>query len=106
MDVDIYQEFTRSTIGYPIDREGQYLTAGIIGEVGEFMSAAAKYHRGDYGSEEFLKRAKGELGDIMWFVARLSDYYGWPMSEILIHNRDKLIDRQNRDVIKGDGDFR
>ena len=105
-DVDLYQEFTRTTIGYPRHKEGDYLTAGLTGEIGELMSAAAKYHRGDYDVTEFRKRAKGELGDIIWFIARLCDYYHWSMSEVMLDNRNKLVDRKKRGKIKGDGDER
>lgn len=103
---DEYQLFTRTTTAYPHHKEGDYLTAGLMGEMGEFMSAAAKYHRGDYDVGEFRKRAKAELGDLLWFIARLTDYYGWTLSEVMVENRDKLTDRMNRGVIRGDGDER
>lgn len=103
---DIYQQFTRTTVKYPKQNEGDYVTAGLVGEVGEFMSAAAKYHRGDYDLTEYRRRAKAELGDILWFVARLADYYQWTLSELMLENRDKLTDRMNRGTIKGDGDDR
>ena len=103
---DCYQVFTRTTVTYPKQNEGQYVTAGLVGEVGELLSAAAKYHRGDYDITEYRKRAKAEIGDILWFIARFADYYDWSLSEIMIENRDKLTDRMNRGVIKGDGDNR
>lgn len=106
MDIDLYQKFTASTVAYPPEHAGDYVTAGLVGEIGELYSAMAKYHRGDYDFGEYEKRAKAEVGDIMWFLARFCDTYGWKLSTLLVENRDKLIDRQNRQMIKGDGDER
>lgn len=101
-----YVEWTRSTVAYQPSVEGDYLTAGLVGEVGEFYSALAKFHRGDIDHQECMKRARKELGDVMWFIARLSDYYQWDIEELLQENMDKLNDRKARGVIKGDGDER
>ena len=50
----------------------EYLTLGLIAEVGEAAGKLAKRVRDDVWDEKaFIK----ELGDILWFVANLADYY-------------------------------
>ena len=106
MNFTDYQEWTRTTVAYPKSAEGEYVTAGLVSEIGELMGAAAKYHRGDYDFNEFLSRIEAELGDILWFIARYADFYDLGLQELAERNVDKLIDRKARGVIKGDGDKR
>lgn len=50
----------------------EYLTLGLIEEVGEAAGKLAKRRRdGIFDKKGFIK----ELGDILWFVANLADYY-------------------------------
>ena len=50
----------------------EYLTLGLIEEVGEAAGKLAKRRRdGVFDEKAFIK----ELGDILWFVANLADYY-------------------------------
>ncbi len=50
----------------------EYLTLGLIAEVGEAAGKLAKRRRdGVFDEKAFIK----ELGDILWFVANLADYY-------------------------------
>ena len=50
----------------------EYLTLGLIEEVGEAAGKLAKRRRdGVFDEKGFIK----ELGDILWFVANLADYY-------------------------------
>ena len=105
--LDLYQSFTPTTAVYPNDAEEIYLLTGLVGEVGELMSLYAKWHRKDGGDEqEFVRKVKAEIGDIMWFLSQICNYEGLSLKQILIENRDKLTDRQNRGVIKGSGDDR
>ena len=106
IDLDEYMEFTRSTVVYNPLAEGDYVTAGLVGEVGEMYSAIAKFHRGDYNIFEFKARLFAEMGDILWFLARIADYYDFSLENILKANMQKLRDRQSRNKIQGDGDER
>jgi NTP pyrophosphatase (non-canonical NTP hydrolase) len=47
-----------------------------------------------------------EFGDILWFLARFADYYGWSMSELIDSNIRKLSKRKDEGTLKGDGDDR
>jgi NTP pyrophosphatase (non-canonical NTP hydrolase) len=103
-EFDKYQEWTRTTAVYPKEAERDYLSAGLVAEVGELYGAMAKYHRGDYGVEEFNIKALKELGDILWFLARISDYYGYSLSRIARTNYIKLEDRKLHGALKGSGE--
>ena len=103
MDFETYKIWTRSTAVYPKDREEEYLLIGLANEVGEVLGKYKKQVRGD-GSK--YKEIRAELGDVMWYMARIFDMYDMSMIEVLHENYVKLEDRKRRDVIKGDGDNR
>jgi NTP pyrophosphatase (non-canonical NTP hydrolase) len=103
MDIDLYQEFTSTTDLMPTH---EHLLAGLCAEVGEVASLFQKWERGGRDNEFPLKDLEKELGDVMWHVSELSNIYQLSLANILIKNRDKLIDRQNRNVIEGSGDNR
>lgn len=106
MNFTEYQIFTRSTIAYSPEKEKSYVERGLVGEVGEVLGVLAKYDRGDFGEEELHKRLSSELGDILWFLARLSDTYGIAFDFVANKNRDKLTERMKKNTIKGDGEVR
>ena len=103
MDFETYKEWTRTTAVYPKDIEEQYLVMGLANEVGEFLGKCKKELRGDGVT---LEDKVGELGDVMWYIARLFDHYGLKQRDVLHQNFLKLTDRKKRGVIKGDGDNR
>jgi len=47
-----------------------------------------------------------EIGDTLWYVARLADELGYSLGDIAQANLDKLNSRANRGVIGGSGDDR
>ena len=106
ISIQEYQAFTPTTFVVEFDVAEEYLVHGLAGEVGELLSAYAKYYRGDYGFYELNKRVRGELGDIMYFLAQYANILGWDLAEVMQENKDKLEDRMNRNKIKGDGDDR
>jgi NTP pyrophosphatase (non-canonical NTP hydrolase) len=103
MDWETYREWTRTTVAYPKEKEEEYLMVGLANEVGELLGKYKKEIRGD--GEKFQDKID-ELGDVCWYIARLMDHYGLSHQEVLHRNFSKLVDRQNRGVIKGDGDKR
>ena len=57
-------------------------------------------------SEADREALKGELGDVLWYLAQVSTELGLSLDEVAEHNIAKLTDRLVRGVIKGDGDNR
>ena len=103
IDWETYREWTRTTAEYPEDREEEYLMIGLANEVGELLGKYKKQIRGD---GDKYKEIRAELGDVLWYLARMFDHYELMLNEILHENFLKLTDRKNRGVIKGDGDSR
>lgn len=61
---------------------------GIITETGELADALKK--AAFYGREFDLTNVKEELGDLMWYVAKLIRDHGWTFEEIMALNIAKL----------------
>ena len=113
MSMNQYQEFTQDTAMYPDAGEGSinaiiYTTLGLSGEAGEIPNKVKKILRDDNGeiSEEKRLAILAEIGDVLWYVARLADELGSRLGDIAEANIKKLEDRANRGVIEGSGDYR
>lgn len=103
MKFDNYQEKTAETAIYPEDQALEYLALGLNGESGEVAEKVKKHIRdGKELDEDFAK----ELGDVLWYLARLIDELGADFSDVADANLDKLFDRKDRDKIQGSGDNR
>jgi NTP pyrophosphatase (non-canonical NTP hydrolase) len=111
-DLDFYQTQTRATAMYPGVGSGDqmalaYLGLGL-GEAGEVQGKIKKVIRDDYGkvTPEKMSAICAELGDVLWYVARIADELHIPLSEIADDNLRKLKSRHERGVITGSGDNR
>ena len=104
LTMSAYQQQAAKTAIYPLDKADQYLIAGLAGEVGELASIFAKHWRGDGDLNH--DHATAELGDILWFVAMLTERLDTDLSTIAQNNLNKLADRANRGKLKGSGDNR
>ena len=85
-----------------------YYVFGLTGEAGEVADHFKKMIRDDNGHftparSELIKK---ELGDVLWYVARLSYRMGWTLDDVAETNLEKLASRQVRGVIGGSGDNR
>ena len=103
-----YQEFTKQTAIYPQNKALEYLCLGLASEAGEVAGKLKKIIRdedGQVSSENSQKMVK-EIGDVLWYCARLVDELGESLSEVAEQNMDKLISRKNRDTLGGSGDNR
>lgn len=85
-----------------------YPALGLAGEVGEFCNKLKKVMRDNKGeiTDEFLDFAKGEIGDILWYVAAVCSELSLDMNQIATDNINKLSSRKERGVLKGSGDNR
>lgn len=104
-----YQKATAQTAKYPPQMALVYLSLGIASEAGEVAGKMKKWIRdGDskMTREEWVQAMSSEIGDVLWYAARLADELGLSLSQIAEDNMDKLLDRKARGVIGGSGDKR
>lgn len=106
LSVQTYQRFTKTTAIYPHHQATNYLGLGLASEAGEVAGVLKKWVRGDYSTQEAREKLIKELGDVLWYVARLADEQGIPLVNIFTANMEKLQSRQEKGVLKGDGDDR
>ena len=109
MDFAEYQERARQTAKYPVIGHAViYPTLGLTNEAGEVSGKIKKIFRDRQGviSQSDLEALLGELGDVLWYLAQVSTELGLSLDEIAEHNIAKLLDRQRRGKIHGDGDNR
>lgn len=69
-----FEEYQKAAVSFRTESANneEYLTLGLIAEVGEAAGKLAKRVRdGVFDEKAFIK----ELGDILWFVANLAEYY-------------------------------
>lgn len=99
-----FNTYSHSAIRYAQYESELYPFFALAEETGEFLGKIAKEHRGDRAipKEEKLK----ELGDILWQLNACCIQLDSSLCEVAKMNLDKLEDRANRNVIKGDGDAR
>jgi len=92
---------------YPKEQAVNYCTLGLVGEAGEIANKIKKVIRDNKPIDEAFKEdMKAELGDVLWYVARLSDEFGIKLDDVASYNMSKLLDRLKRNVIQGSGDNR
>lgn len=103
MNLDEYQEFTRTTAIYPKEMGLIYCGIGLGGEAGEFLNKLKKTIRDGKEAREVLV---SELGDVLWYVARCADELGVSLSAVAALNVSNLTSRKERGVLGGSGDSR
>jgi NTP pyrophosphatase (non-canonical NTP hydrolase) len=94
----------------PRDRKNElfHLLLGLCGEAGEIAEKTKKIIRdkdSDFqqlDKDDFTK----ELGDVLWHIAVLADYFDIPLEAVGQKNIEKLASRKQRGVIGGSGDNR
>jgi NTP pyrophosphatase (non-canonical NTP hydrolase) len=111
MNFDEYQKLTRKTAIY--SKSGLtpviYTSLGLASEAGEVAGKVKRVIRDDgnvFPNQRRREEIKTELGDVLWYCARLADELEINLSEVAEANIEKLNDRLDRDVIKGEGDVR
>ena len=116
-DFDEYQQFTRTTAIYPGAATGSaeariYCTLGLSGEAGEVAEKVKKIIRvGGLSAlasidDETKQALAKEVGDALWYAARLSDELGLKLSDVARANAEKLSSRKDRGLLHGSGDNR
>ncbi len=76
---------------------------GLLEEAGEIAGIFKRMLRGDYPVHEAGPKLAKELGDVLWYVARVAADNEWKLSDIAIENINKLDSRKIRNLILGTG---
>lgn len=85
-----------------------HLLLGLCGEAGEIAEKSKKIirdHDSDFSKFDTDDLTK-ELGDVLWHVAVLADYFDIKLDTVGAVNIEKLASRLERGVIGGSGDNR
>ena len=94
---------------YPMGEYKKCLYAlGLCGEAGEIADKIKKVYRDTDGKTDWHVREDigKELGDVLWYLTRLANAYGFSLEGIMAMNLQKLQDRKERGKIGGSGDNR
>jgi NTP pyrophosphatase (non-canonical NTP hydrolase) len=109
MNFSDYQTRSRATAQYPtIGHPVIYPTLGLANEAGEVAGKIKKVFR-DKGGEigaETREALQAELGDVLWYIAQVCTELDLSLDDVAEANLAKLLDRQARGKIRGDGDNR
>lgn len=110
MTFDEYQKQALTTAIYHPDplMDKTIWVMGVAGEAGEVLEKWKKivaYKDGVITEEDKADLGK-ELGDVVWYIAVLSEQLGLSFDDLMQKNLDKLKSRKQRDAIKGAGDNR
>ena len=93
MNLKEYQDFCKTTAknDYASPNE-EILTwgCGISGEAGDVASCIKKTHA--HKNDQKLG-TRENIGDTLWYMAMICNFYGWNMDEILQENIKKLSAR-------------
>jgi len=109
MNFNEYQTRSRVTAKYPaIGHAVIYPTLGLVNEAGEVAGKIKKVFRDKNGeiSPETREALKAELGDVLWYLVQTCTELDISLDEVAESNITKLLDRQARGKIQGDGDNR
>ena len=111
-----YQEAAFETATYPfVGNNIVYPAMGLAGEAGEVCDKIKKHWR-NYNvavqsleyclTEDQIDEIILELGDVLWYIAAICTELGLNLGDVSEKNLEKLQDRRDRNVIKGEGDNR
>lgn len=79
LTLNAYQVAAMST-ALPTSLNMAYMAYGLVNEIGELQEKLASNTPGILTSEETLK----ELGDVLWYIAGVSQIRGWKLSEVVL----------------------
>ena len=97
-----YQAEAKKTAIFPADKALEYLSLGLVGEAGEVANKVKKIIRDKKTDVDVA----GEIGDVLWYCAALSEDLGYTLGRIAKENEVKLASRKKKGTIHGSGDKR
>lgn len=103
-----YQKKAAKTVLYPKELGLYYVTMGLAGEAGEISNVVKKILRDDNKNltQEKKEILKKEIGDVMWYIARICSELNLNLDDVMEANIEKLYSRMDRGVLRGSGDNR
>ncbi|QQS60576.1 nucleoside triphosphate pyrophosphohydrolase family protein [Candidatus Falkowbacteria bacterium] len=109
MELNEYQAKAFATANYPsIGASYVYPALGLAGEAGEVVEKVKKIFRNHNGvvTDEYRDLIKKELGDVLWYMAVLSQEFDFKLEDVAKLNIEKLASRAKRGALHSDGDNR
>jgi len=110
--LNYYQEQARKFDIYKGNMSITHNVLKLVGESGEIAEKLGKLMRDrdidDFNSlsDDIKLELVKELGDVLWYIARLSEHLGYTLAQTAQINMDKLQSRKDRGKLKGSGDNR
>ena len=86
-DLD-FVDYKNAGIRAHVNVEMVHYTDGLSTEAGELKDVYKKHIA--YNKPIDLPNVKEELGDLLWYIARICDLQGWTIEEVQQLNIDKL----------------
>jgi NTP pyrophosphatase (non-canonical NTP hydrolase) len=92
MNLKEYQELCKKTAKKFETQEKEILTwgLGIAGEAGDIAGCIKKTFAHNNDQKEGIKE---NIGDALWYMAMICNFFNWDMEEVLKQNVDKLQKR-------------
>lgn len=97
MDLKDYQKFCQE-ISLPLETKEKEILAwglGISGEAGDVAGCIKKTY---IHKDDKVSGIKENLGDTMWYIAMICNFYGWDLSDVIEGNVDKLKKRYKKGI--------
>lgn len=92
VDLEEYQKLCRNTAKNFTDKDREISSwgLGVAGEAGDLAGCIKKtiYHDNDQ-----RQGIRENVGDTMWYLAMICNFFGWELEEILAENINKLKKR-------------
>ena len=110
---DTYQEEVDKACFYPGANTGSleaviYGVVGLNGEAGEVSEKVKKIWRDNDGYFDIEHKAEiiRELGDVLFYLTRISTELGYSLERVAEINVKKFTSRKERGTLQGSGDNR
>ena len=108
MTLNDYKKEALSTAVYGSGSKIIYPTLGLAGEAGEVADKVKKVLRDNNGEFDDWRKIQiaAEIGDVLWYIAALTNDLGYTLEDIAKLNIGKLSQRRANNTIHGEGDNR
>ena len=103
VEINEYQDKTATTAVYPWPGEPdgfEYTLFGLVGEAGELANKYKKILRNQEYLYDNRKLLMDELGDVLWYVARIASELDYTLEEVAKFNLNKLALRKKQNELK------